>query len=81
MEKCCHYKFWKKDFDLVEELDIKFLRYGVPIYTTFLGDKMYDWSFADETFRDLKKRKIIPIADPCHFGVPDWIGDFQNPDC
>src|SRR5262249_55441221 len=23
---------------------------------------------------------IIPIADLCHFGVPDWIGDFQNPD-
>jgi beta-glucosidase/6-phospho-beta-glucosidase/beta-galactosidase len=22
----------------------------------------------------------LPIADLCHFGVPDWIGDFQNPD-
>src|SRR5207237_9966024 len=23
---------------------------------------------------------IAPIVDLCHFGVPDWIGDFQNPD-
>jgi beta-glucosidase/6-phospho-beta-glucosidase/beta-galactosidase len=23
---------------------------------------------------------IEPIVDICHFGVPDWIGDFQNPD-
>ena len=22
----------------------------------------------------------MPIVDLCHFGVPDWIGDFQNPD-
>jgi beta-glucosidase/6-phospho-beta-glucosidase/beta-galactosidase len=24
--------------------------------------------------------KIMPILDLCHFGVPDWIGDFQNED-
>jgi beta-glucosidase len=22
----------------------------------------------------------VPIVDLCHFGVPDWIGNFQNPD-
>ena len=22
----------------------------------------------------------MPIVDLCHFGVPDWIGNFQNPD-
>ena len=30
--------------------------------------------------RRLKERDIVPIVDLCHFGVPDWIGDFQNPD-
>jgi beta-glucosidase/6-phospho-beta-glucosidase/beta-galactosidase len=24
--------------------------------------------------------KIQPLADLNHFGVPDWIGNFQNPD-
>jgi beta-glucosidase len=80
MDKCGHYVHWQKDFDLVEELGICFLRYGPPLHKTFLGVKKYDWSFADETLNDLRKRKIIPIVDLCHFGVPDWIGNFQNPD-
>src|SRR5205085_9126949 len=44
------------------------------------GPGKYDWSFADETFAELKRLGITPIVDLCHFGVPDWIGDFQNPD-
>src|SRR5436305_13231344 len=23
---------------------------------------------------------ITPIVDLCHFGVPDWLGNFQNPE-
>jgi beta-glucosidase/6-phospho-beta-glucosidase/beta-galactosidase len=23
---------------------------------------------------------MVPIVDLCHFGVPDWLGNFQNPD-
>ena len=80
MEKCGHYKFWQKDFDLVEELGIEYLRYGPPIHTTWMGPGKYDWSFADETFNDLLRRNIMPIVDLCHFGVPDWLGNFQNPD-
>jgi beta-glucosidase/6-phospho-beta-glucosidase/beta-galactosidase len=79
-EKCGHYIHWKKDFELVQDLGISFLRYGPPIHRTFLGPDKYDWSFADETFGELKKRQIIPIVDLCHFGVPDWMGNFQNPD-
>jgi beta-glucosidase/6-phospho-beta-glucosidase/beta-galactosidase len=80
LESCGHYKFWQKDFELVQELGIRFLRYGPPIHTTFLGPGKYDWSFADVTFTDLLRRDISPIVDLCHFGVPDWIGNFQNPD-
>ena len=32
------------------------------------------------TFQDLLRRNIAPIVDLCHFGVPDWLGNFQNPD-
>lgn len=80
MEKCRHYDLWKRDFDCVEELGIRFLRYGPPIHRTWLGPDKYDWSFPDATFGDLQRRDIVPIVDLCHFGVPDWIGDFQNPD-
>ena len=80
MESCHHYTRWRDDFALVADLGLQFLRYGPPIHTTWRGPDRFDWSFADETFADLKRRNILPIVDLCHFGVPDWVGNFQNPD-
>ena len=80
LEKCGFYTHWQKDFALVEELGIKFLRYGPPLHKVWLGPGRYDWEFSDLTFADLKRRDIVPIVDLCHFGVPDWIGNFQNAD-
>lgn len=80
MAKTGHYECWKEDFQLTQELGIEFLRYGPPYYKTHIGPGRYDWSFADETFHALREMNITPIADLCHFGVPDWIGSFQNSD-
>ena len=80
MESCGHYRHWRKYFDCLDQLGIRFLRYGPPIHKTFLGPQKYDWEFADLTFNELLRRDVIPIVDLCHFGVPDWIGNFQNPD-
>lgn len=80
MDLCGHYRHWKQDFDLLRELGIDFLRYGPPIHKTYLGPGRYDWEFADMTFAELRRRDVNPIVDLCHFGVPDWIGNFQNPD-
>jgi beta-glucosidase/6-phospho-beta-glucosidase/beta-galactosidase len=80
MEKTGHYQHWKEDFGLVKELGIEFLRYGPPYYKTHLGPGQYDWTIADETLQELKRLSITPIVDLCHFGVPDWVGSFQNPD-
>jgi beta-glucosidase/6-phospho-beta-glucosidase/beta-galactosidase len=78
MEKCCHYKRWKEDFELVRDIGCLFLRHGPPYYKTHLGPGKYDWDFADETLLTLRAMGITPIVDLCHFGVPDWIGSFQN---
>ena len=75
-----HYERWREDFDLVQDLGVQFLRYGPPLPRTWLGDRRYDWAFADATFGDLQTRGLVPITDLCHFGVPDWVGNFQNPD-
>ena len=80
MQASFHYDRWMDDFDCVEELGIHYLRYGPPLHRTFLGPGKYDWDFADETFRELRRREITPIVDLCHFGVPDWLGNFQNGD-
>ena len=41
MAKCGHYTHWQKDFDLVQELGIGFLRYGPPLHTTLLGRRNF----------------------------------------
>ena len=80
MEKCGHYAMWRRDFECVSELGVQFLRYGPALHLTWFADDCHDWSFADEAFGELYRLRIMPIVDLCHFGVPDWVGDFQNPD-
>ena len=78
---CGHYDRWREDFDLVKNgLGLCCLRYGPPYHAAHRGPGRYDWDFADETFAELRRLGIRPIVDLCHFGVPDWAGDFQNPD-
>src|SRR3954454_9708709 len=80
MEVCGHYRHWRADFDCLDEIGIQYLRYGPPLHRTLLGPRKYDWEFSDLVFPEMKRRNLTPIVDLCHFGVPDWIGNFQNPD-
>jgi len=79
MEVCGHYDKWQLDFQLVEEMGLSFLRYGPPMHLCYKAPGKYDWSFADAAFNRLRERDIVPIVDLCHFGVPDWMENFQNP--
>lgn len=60
MLKCGHYDRWRDDFDLVEEVGTPFLRYGPPLHRAHLGPGRYDWSFADETYGEIRRRGISP---------------------
>lgn len=80
LAKCGHYKHWRTDFHLVKEMGIGVLRFGGPYYSMHTGPGQYDWSFLDMTLPVLKDMGIAPILDLCHFGVPDWVGNFQNED-
>jgi beta-glucosidase len=80
LEKTRHYQHWREDLQLTKDLGIRYLRYGPPYYRIHTAPGKYDWSFTDEVLPEMQKLNIVPIMDLCHFGVPDWIGDFQNPD-
>jgi beta-glucosidase/6-phospho-beta-glucosidase/beta-galactosidase len=80
MIKSGHDHRWREDFELVRELGIEYLRYGPAYYQVHQGPGRYAWSLVDGPMTALKALGITPIADLCHFGVPDWLGDFQNPD-
>jgi beta-glucosidase/6-phospho-beta-glucosidase/beta-galactosidase len=74
-----HYNYWRRDLELVRELGLKYLRYGLPLHLTYPGENKFDWSFADQVMPVMQQLGITPIMDLCHFGVPDWLENFQNP--
>src|SRR5262249_1289130 len=80
LELTFHYTRWKEDLHLVRQLGLTYLRYGPPWFRVHVGAGCYDWEFTDAVFAEMRRLGIVPIVDLCHFGVPDWIGDFQNPD-
>ena len=80
LAECGHYERWKEDLGLVKELGLKVLRYGLPYHRIHLGPGKYDWEFADQVMAEMQRLKITPILDLLHFGVPDWLGNFQNPE-
>ncbi len=80
LEKCRHYQYWREDLQLTVDLGIRYLRYGPPYYRMHLGPGRYDWEWTDMVFAEMRRLKIIPIIDLCHFGVPDWLENFQNPE-
>jgi beta-glucosidase/6-phospho-beta-glucosidase/beta-galactosidase len=75
-----HYRCWRRDLELVRELGLRHLRYGPPLYRIHRGPGRYDWAFTDDVVAAMDELGITPIMDLCHFGVPDWLENFQNAD-
>jgi beta-glucosidase/6-phospho-beta-glucosidase/beta-galactosidase len=80
LAECDHYNRYKEDLGLVKEMGLKVLRYGLPYYNIQTAPGKYDWEFADLAMKEIKRLGITPILDLMHFGVPDWLENFQNPD-
>lgn len=80
MELTGHFERWDSDIDLARHIGTRYLRFGPPLHRAFRGHGQYDWGHADAVLQRLNDYNIVPIADLCRMGVPDWIGDFQNPD-
>ena len=78
MEKCGHYLRWRDDLQLVHDLRIHYLRWGPAIYKTFERPGHYDFEWTAEVLATMEKLDIIPVLDLLHFGLPDWLGNFQN---
>jgi beta-glucosidase/6-phospho-beta-glucosidase/beta-galactosidase len=79
MDRCGHYAHWEEDFALVRELGLRALRYGPAYYRAHVAPDHYEWDSCDEQMHRLRRLGIEVIADLCHFGVPTWLGGFQDP--
>jgi beta-glucosidase/6-phospho-beta-glucosidase/beta-galactosidase len=80
MDSTRHYEFWQEDFRLAREIGITHIRYGPPLHLIFQGPGRYDWDYIDPQMAELEEFGPEPIIDLCHFGVPAWLGNLQNPD-
>jgi beta-glucosidase/6-phospho-beta-glucosidase/beta-galactosidase len=80
LELTGHYENWRKDLRLVRSLGLRYLRYGPPIHRIFKGPHQYDWALVDPVMDEMQKLGLRPIIDLVHFGLPDWLGNFQNPE-
>jgi beta-glucosidase/6-phospho-beta-glucosidase/beta-galactosidase len=80
MEATRHYQRWREDFELAREVGVTHIRYGPPLHLIFAGPSQYDWEWSDEPLAELEHFGPEPIIDLCHFGVPSWLENFQNPE-
>ncbi|HEX8842812.1 MAG TPA: family 1 glycosylhydrolase [Sphingomicrobium sp.] len=75
-----HYGNWLRDFELARKIGVSHLRYGPPLHLIYDAPGSFRWELIDEAMADLEAHGPEPIVDLCHFGVPTWLGDFQNPE-
>ena len=80
LESARHYELWQRDFELARAIGVTHLRYGPPLHLIFEGPGRYDWAWCDPQMEELREHGPEPIVDLCHFGVPSWLGNLQNPD-
>lgn len=80
LEECGHYERFEEDLNLIKELGLQVVRYGLPYYKINFAPGKYDWEFADLAMQKIQELELTPVLDLMHFGVPDWIGNYQNPE-
>ena len=80
METTGHYARWREDFELARDVGVTHLRYGPPLHLIFQGRGKFEWGWTDQAMAELEAHGPEPIIDLCHFGLPAWLGDFQNPE-
>lgn len=79
MDRSGHYARWEEDFELVRSLGVGGLRYGPAYYRTHIGPDHFDWDVVEEPMQALETSGLTVIAELCRFGVPGWLGGFQDP--
>ena len=79
LAQCGHYDRWREDFGLAQSIGVDAIRYGPAWYRTNPAPGRFDWSSVDDQMAWLREIGLVPIADLCHFGVPDWLDGFRDP--
>jgi len=69
-----HYEHWREDLDLVRELGVGAMRWGVPWYRVEPFPGEFDWSWTDQVVPYMvDELGITPVIDLMHYGCPFWL--------
>jgi beta-glucosidase/6-phospho-beta-glucosidase/beta-galactosidase len=71
---------YAEDFRLAAALGVRFIRYGIPFHRVNPRPGSFDWVWVDAALDACRDAGLTPIVDLMHFGVPDDLRDYQNPD-
>jgi beta-glucosidase/6-phospho-beta-glucosidase/beta-galactosidase len=74
-----HWDRVEEDLDLVVDLGITHLRYGIPFHVVARDPDALDWTWTDAAMAAIRERPIEPIVDLLHFGVPDDLSGIGDP--
>jgi beta-glucosidase len=74
-----HWDRVEEDLDLVARFGIRYLRYGIPFHVVAAVPGTHDWAWTDRAMGALRDRRIEPIADLLHFGLPSDLTGFGDP--
>lgn len=68
-----HYRAWRSDLALFDELALRAVRYGIPWHRIQPSPKTWNWQWAERPLERLLELGIEPIVDLVHYGLPGWI--------
>ena len=68
-----HYEHWREDLELLRELGVRAVRWGVPWYRVEPLQGEFDWRWTDQVLPYLSELGVTPIVDLMHYGCPFWL--------
>ena len=78
--KTGHVERYADDFRLARDLGVDYLRYGIPFHLVNPAPGRFEWAWVDDALAACRAAGLTPIVDLMHFGVPDDLHDYQNPE-
>jgi beta-glucosidase/6-phospho-beta-glucosidase/beta-galactosidase len=69
-----HDRFWRQDLQMIRDIGVRYIRYGIPWYQVNPAPGQFDWSWTDEVLPWMvEELGMVPILDLVHYGAPLWL--------